>query len=158
MGQEPEGTEASAMGQAGQQGQQSQEGQGGGGGGLNREDRRQFTRELREQIQELSELRRELVQEGVDVGELDNVINQMGGMDRRGTIGEALGVALLEDEVIQGLKGFEFNLRRLLQPDADQRLYLSGSDDVPDGYRELVEDYYRELARRRGADSGAVRR
>ncbi len=82
----------------------------------------------------------------------------MGGMDRRGTIGEALGVALLEAEVIQGLKGFEFNLRRLLQPDADQRLYLSGSDDVPDGYRELVEDYYRELARRRGADSGAVRR
>jgi hypothetical protein len=158
MGQEPEGTEASAMGQAGQQGQQSQEGQEGGGGGLNREDRRQFTRELREQIQELSELRRELVEEGVDVGELDNVINQMGGMDRRGTIGEALGVALLEDEVIQGLKGFEFNLRRLLQPDADQRLYLSGSDDVPDGYRELVEDYYRELARRRGADSGAVRR
>jgi hypothetical protein len=155
MGQEPEGTEASAMGQAGQQGQQSQEGQEGGGGGLNREDRRQFTRELREQIQELSELRRELVEEGVDVGELDNVINQMGGMDRRGTIGEALGVALLEDEVIQGLKGFEFNLRRLLQPDADQRLYLSGSDDVPDGYRELVEDYYRELARRRGADSGA---
>jgi hypothetical protein len=102
----------------------------------------------------LSELRRELAQEGIDVDELENIINQIGGMDRRGTIGEALGVALLETEVIQGLKEFEFNLRRQLQLDNDQRLYLSGSDAVPEGYRELVEEYYRELARRRGGDSG----
>ena len=82
----------------------------------------------------------------------------MGSMDRRGTIGEALGIAQLESAVIQGLKEFEFNLRRQLQLDGDQRLFLSGSDAVPDGYRELVEEYYRELARRRGGDSGAVRR
>ena len=94
------------------------------------------------------------MQEGIDVGELDNVINQMGGMDRRGVIGEAVGVALLEAEVIQGLKEFEFNLRRNLQLDTDPRLYLSGSDAVPAGYRQLVEEYYRELARRRSGDSG----
>jgi hypothetical protein len=130
-------------------------GQGEGGGDrLNNEDQRQFTREFRERTQELSELRRQLEQEGIDVGGLDDAIAQMGGMDRRGVIGEAVGVALLEAEVIQGLKEFEFNLRRHLQVDTDQRLYLSGSDAVPDGYRQLVEEYYRELARRRGGDSG----
>jgi hypothetical protein len=56
------------------------------------------------------------------------------------------------------LKEFEFNLRRQLELDDDQRLFLSGSDAVPEGYRELVEQYYRELSRRRGNDSGAVRR
>ena len=146
------------QGQQGEQGRPAQEGQGAGGGGLNNEDRRQFTREFRERMQELSELSRELAQQGVDVEQLGNVINQMGGMDRRGTIGEALGVALLEAEVIQGLKEFEFNLRRQLQLDSDQRLYLSGSDAVPEGYRELVEEYYRELARRSGSDSGTRNR
>ena len=137
-----------------QEGQESQEVQGSGGGRLNREDQRQFAREFRERMQELSELRRQLAQEGVDVGQLENVIGQMGGMDRRGTLGEARGLAILEAEVIQGLKEFEFNLRRQLQVDNDQRLYLGGSDAVPEGYRELVEEYYRELARRRGSDSG----
>jgi len=140
--------------QEAQQGQETQEGQGGGGGRLSGEDQRQFTREFRERLQELSELRRQLAQEGVDAGELEDVINQMGGMDRRGVIGRALGVTLLESEVIQGLKEFEFNLRRRLQLEGDQRLYLSGSDAVPEGYRELVEEYYRELARRQGGDSG----
>ena len=140
------------------QGQGEQEGQGGGGRGLDREGQRQFNREFRERMQELSELRRQLAQEGIDVGELDNVLSQMGGMDRSGVIGDALGVALLEAEVIQGLKEFEFNLRRQLQIDDDQRMYLSGSDAVPEGYRELVDEYYRELARRGDADSGAVRR
>ncbi len=41
---------------------------------------------------QLSEIRRELAQEGMDVGELDAVISRMGGMDRRGAIGEARGL------------------------------------------------------------------
>ena len=153
MGQAAEGHEREGR-EGREQPQGTQQGQGSGGRRLNQNDQRQFTRELREQMQELSELSRELSQQGIDVGALDRVIDQMGSMDRRGTIGEALGVALLEAEVIQGLKEFEFNLRRQLQLDDDQRLYLSGSDAVPEGYRELVEEYYRELSRRRGGDSG----
>jgi len=29
-----------------------------------------------------------------------------------------------------------------------RRLFLSGSSEVPPGYRELVEQYYRELSER----------
>ena len=31
--------------------------------------------------------------------------------------------------------------------EADRRATLTGSDEVPDGYRNLVEEYYRALAR-----------
>jgi hypothetical protein len=31
----------------------------------------------------------------------------------------------------------------------DQKLLLSGSDEVPEGFRKMVEEYYRALARRR---------
>jgi hypothetical protein len=30
-----------------------------------------------------------------------------------------------------------------------ERLFLSGTDEVPEGYRKLVEEYYRALSRQR---------
>ncbi len=41
--------------------------------------------------------------------------------------------------MIQGVKEFEFKLRRQLQLNEDRRPFLSGSDAEPEGYRELVE-------------------
>lgn len=166
QGQEGQQGQPGQQGQdrQGQQGQQGQrEGGGdqrsamppstsGGGGGQARllpGDIRQFQRELRQRQNDLSELRDELRQEGVDVGELEEVIAGLRGFQRE--LGEPLGLDRLELEVIQGLKDFEFNLRKELLGDAAaERLYLAGSDDVPEGYRELVEQYYRELSRRGG--------
>ncbi|UCG86331.1 MAG: DUF4175 family protein [Gemmatimonadota bacterium] len=159
-----QGSEQSQQGQQGQQGRQGQsEGggdertamppsMGGGGGGQARllpGDVRQFQRELRERQNELSELRDELRREDVDVDDLGEVI--AGIRDFQRELGEPLGLDELELEVIQGLKDFEFNLRKeLLGEAAAERLYLAGSDDVPEGYRELVDQYYRELSRRGG--------
>jgi hypothetical protein len=56
-------------------------------------------------------------------------------------------VRRLQEAVIEGLKEFEYSLRRQLRSDEEGRLYLSGSEDVPRGFRELVEEYYRELSR-----------
>jgi hypothetical protein len=126
---------------------------GGGGGGqarLQPGDIRQFERELRQRQNELSELRRELQQEGVDVGDLDRVVAGLREFTRQREFGEPRGLDQLESEIIQGLKDFEFNLRKTLLGDEGDRLFLAGSDDVPKGYRELVEQYYRELSRRGG--------
>ena len=169
------GEQQTQQGQQGQPGQQGQDRQGqqgqqgqregggdqrsamppstsGGGGGQARllpGDIRQFQRELRQRQNDLSELRDELRQEGVDVGELEEAIAGLRDFQRE--LGEPLGLDRLELEVIQGLKDFEFNLRKeLLGGAAAERLYLAGSDDVPEGYRELVEQYYRELSRRGG--------
>ena len=52
----------------------------------------------------------------------------------------------IPESVIQGLKDFEFALRRDLGAEIE-RLFLSGSDDVPPEYREMVEKYYESLSK-----------
>ncbi len=57
------------------------------------------------------------------------------------------GVETLVAQAVEDLKMFEYSLRRELQGTDPEKLRLSGSDDVPDGWRSLVEEYYRSLAR-----------
>ena len=54
----------------------------------------------------------------------------------------------LQASVIDGLKTFEFGLRRRIEGTGRDRPLLSGSDEVPPGYRQLVEEYYRSLSRK----------
>ena len=44
------------------------------------------------------------------------------------------------------IKRFEYTLRRRLDANASQ-VFLSGTDDVPEQYRKLVEQYYRSLSK-----------
>jgi hypothetical protein len=52
----------------------------------------------------------------------------------------------LQNFVTEGLKRFEYDLRRKVGNDAD-RAVLTGADQVPQEFRRLVEEYYRSLAR-----------
>jgi molybdenum-dependent DNA-binding transcriptional regulator ModE len=156
------------QGERGQQGQQGQQGQGdqqgeargaregpggpvtaGGPGGFTPGDARQFRRELRQRVGEADALRRELRTDGVDVSDLENIIARLRALDDRLAYGDPRALAQLRTEVIQGLKEFEYGLRRELLGDESQRLILGGSEEVPDGYRELVEEYYKALSERR---------
>jgi hypothetical protein len=49
--------------------------------------------------------------------------------------------------MLDRLKMLEFGLRREVEGEAERRATLTGADEVPDGYRRLVEEYYRALAR-----------
>jgi hypothetical protein len=51
----------------------------------------------------------------------------------------------LQEAVIEGLKEFEYAIRRQFQSD-EARPVLAGGDDVPSGYRQLVEEYFRNLS------------
>ena len=57
-------------------------------------------------------------------------------------------LARLQAAVSDGLRRFEFGLRRQLDGEAKDVL-LSGSDEVPAEFKSLVEEYYRSLARQR---------
>jgi hypothetical protein len=114
--------------------------------GLGPGDRRQFQRELGERREELGELRRELREQDIDVAELDRILSRLEALRDRPASGDVRALETLREEIVQGLREFEYGLRRsLLEGDAE-RLLLTGSDDVPPGYRELVEEYYRRLA------------
>ncbi len=55
-------------------------------------------------------------------------------------------LARLQAAVTEGLKRFEFDLRRQIAADG-AAVALSGSDEVPEAYRKLVEEYTRSLAK-----------
>ncbi len=154
-------------GQQGQQGQQGEQGEQGGnqaegqqgpggriaegapGGRLSSGDARQFSRELRQRLQDAETIRRELGEQGIDVDDLENIIARLRALDDRVAYGDPRALVQLRTEVIQGLKEFEYGLRRALLADQGQRLLLGGSDEVPEGYRELVEEYFKALSERR---------
>ncbi|MDH3457463.1 MAG: hypothetical protein OER90_11560 [Gemmatimonadota bacterium] len=156
QGQSSESSESSQSSEQGggeaerQEGQPSGAPSGGGTGQISPDDVRQFQGELRQRRGELEELRRELRREGVDVGELDGILRGLRALENRGVIGELRGLAQLGAEIIPGLKEFEYALRRqMIGAEDGEQLFLSGSEDVPPEYRELVEEYYKALSRRR---------
>jgi hypothetical protein len=57
-------------------------------------------------------------------------------------------LAKLQTAALERLKQFEFNLRRRLETTGES-LALSGSDEVPENFRQAIEEYYRALNERR---------
>ena len=171
-----EGQGLEGQGQEGQQGQQGQsEGQGGdgrlggsdqggfgtpdGGGGGRRPgsvspgDIRQFRREIRERVQEAQELQGILEQEDLEVldgRQLDEVVAALRALDSERIYSDVAEVERLQAQIIEGLKQLEFGLRRELEGEDRDRVFVSGSDEVPTGFRKLVDEYYKALSRNPG--------
>jgi hypothetical protein len=177
-GQQGQGQQG--QGQEGQQGegQEGQQGQGGNGGndgrvgdrftdsragGATRGDPRRFTAEeirqyqseFRERADQVRDLRRQLSEAGRSADDLREVLDAMQRFQEDGIYTDPGALADLHEDMLNRLKRLEFSLRREVEGEADRRATLSGSDEVPDGYRNLVEEYYRALARggsRRGGN------
>lgn len=107
---------------------------------------RQFRREFRERRAEAERLRDQLAQEGMETDQLNAIVAQLRDLERERHYGDPRGLTELQAQVIQDLKEFEFVLRRKLGGGDSRQLMLTGSDEVPPGYRILVEEYYRTLA------------
>jgi hypothetical protein len=58
------------------------------------------------------------------------------------------GLEKLQAQAIDRLKKFEFTLRRKADATTNESLSLSGSDQVPDGFRQAIEEYYRSLSKK----------
>jgi hypothetical protein len=159
------GQQGAQQAQGGQQGQQSGGQQGGPAGGGMRtqmgqggapgwyqpgiftpDDLRQMGSEFERRLGEAQDLRQELRALDVPVEDLEEVLNRMRDFNVRGINNDPLALEGLRAEIIEGLRQFEYRLWRELEGDAEQRLYLAGADEVPPGYRELVERYYQGLS------------
>jgi len=109
-------------------------------------DARQWQRELRERRTDAEALRAELDRMQLDPAELDRVIAELKRLESSRVLADASGLSRLEQDVLERLKAFEFALRRRLEGDATKPL-AGAQDQVPPRFRELVEEYYRSLAR-----------
>ena len=156
-GQQGAGRDGEAQPGQGQSGQQRGSGQQGGqqagpqqGGQPNGQGMpgtaRQLARELQERRRDAEALRRDLAAQGVDVSGLDRAIAQLRTMESApGGRDTETGQRLLAS-VVEALKAFEFSARRELQGEGGERPRLGRADEVPAGYRELVEKYFESLA------------
>ena len=120
---------------------------GGGWGGFSPEEVRQFRGEIRQWSAEAQDLARQLGDQDVDTTDLDEVLRGLRALDNDRVFRDVSELARLENEVAEGAKRFEFQLRRQQGQDAAPAS-LSSADEVPERFRGLVEEYYRALASR----------
>ena len=127
--------------------------QGGGvrGGSYNAEDIRQFGRELRSQREAAEALRRELQGQGRNVEELTDLIEQLRGLEGSRAFNDPEELARLRGAVVQGFKEFEFTLRRQIVGAEADRPALGGNENVPAGYRDMVNEYFKALSKKPAA-------
>lgn len=115
------------------------------------EEIRQYRNELRERTGQVRDLRDQLRDAGRPAEDLQTVLDAMERLAQEGAFDDPTQAAQLQGDALDALKRLEFGLRRDVEGEAPQRGTLTGSDDVPEGYRALVEEYYRTLARGGGA-------
>jgi hypothetical protein len=109
-------------------------------------DIRQWRGEYRNWANDADALRRQLQAAGTPVRELDDIIRDLRMFDNDRLFADPQGLEKLQAAAIDRLKKFEFALRRKTENGNDS-LSLSGSDQVPDGFRQAIEEYYRSLAK-----------
>jgi hypothetical protein len=69
-------------------------------------------------------------------------------LSAEGTLRDTETAGRLAGSVIEGLKAYEYALRRQIEGTTKEKLFLGGNDDVPEGFRKLVEEYYKSLSTR----------
>lgn len=113
---------------------------------MSEEDVRQFRAEARQRAQDAEQLRRLLQQGKIDTKDLDEIMRGLKQLGSDTPYRDPAALARLQGSVTDAIKRFEYTLRRRL--DANERdVLLSGSDEVPEQYRKLVEQYYRALSK-----------
>ena len=109
------------------------------------QDIRQWQREFRQRAEEAQDIRRLLQQEDFAVGDLDEIIRRMRELDDLRAYRDAEEIARLQTFILEELKRFEYRLRREVDSE-NTELFLASSDEVPPGFRDLIEEYYRTLS------------
>ena len=118
-------------------------------GRFSSEQIRQYRGEARQRAMDAEQLRRLLQGQKIDAKELEEILKGLRKLDDESVYANPEIVARLEQAVTDNIKRFEYVLRRKLDG-ANSQVFLSGSDDVPEQYRKLVEQYYRSLSKGSG--------
>jgi hypothetical protein len=162
-----QGQAGQGQGQGRGQGQQSAQGNGGRGGrggrgglgngtvaqggpGANRlsaNDARQFSNEIQQRLRDAEALRADLAKQGADASALDRAMEAMRAAANQDKLQDEKAGGELRTQVIDGLKAYEFALRRSVDGKDNTQVLSGRNGDVPVEFRAYVEEYYRSIAR-----------
>jgi hypothetical protein len=166
QGQQGQGGQQGQQGQ-GQQGQADREGRSDGGGAmgdttgewragggwgdrrpgrLSNDEVRQFRGEARQWANEAEQLRGILRGQRLPVADLEDILRKLRELQDDRVYQDVEELQRLQAAVAQGLKRFEYALRRKVEGNSNQA-FVAGSEDVPEEFRKLVEQYYKSLSK-----------
>jgi hypothetical protein len=117
---------------------------------LTPEEIREFRAEFQQRLGDAQALRRDLTEAGVDAAELGEVMEALDQLTNARPYANMPELERLQSALQDNLQRLEFRLRRQVEGDGSDRAVLNGSDEVPDGFRGLVEEYFRALSRAGG--------
>jgi hypothetical protein len=86
--------------------------------------------------------------QGRNVEDLTDLIDQLRSIEGSRAFNDPTELARLRASVVQGFKEFEFTLRRQLAGAEVDRPALGGNENVPAGYRDMVNEYFKSLSRK----------
>ena len=108
---------------------------------------RQARREAQEWQNDAQALRRELTNAGMSTRDFDAMMNDLKALDNPQAYVDPANLAALQAQALDKVKNLEFTLRKKIDG-ADQPLKLSGSDEVPAGFRDSIDAYFKALAKK----------
>jgi hypothetical protein len=124
--------------------------------GLANGDARDFRDNARQLANDAQDLRQRLQQSGAtpkDLQSVDEIARLLKQMDNAGASSDPRTLEQLAATALDKLTKFEFDLRKRVDTSNDA-LYLSGTDEVPTGYKDLIEQYYRALSKKTAGKGG----
>jgi len=110
------------------------------------DDVRQFRGEARRYLEQGQQLRQLLREQNVDPKEFDEIMKRLRELDSERVYQDVEELARLQSYVSEGMKRFEYALRRKAGEETDRAL-VNGSEEVPAEFKALVEEYYRSLSK-----------
>ena len=95
---------------------------------------------------ETAELRNMLREQNLDAKDLDEILRRLRELDADRVYQDAAELERLQTFVSRGPEALRYGLRRKAGDEADRAL-VNGTDEVPEEFRSLVEEYYRSLSK-----------
>jgi hypothetical protein len=102
---------------------------------------------MQQRLRDADALRTDLAKQGADVSALDRALEAMRTAANQDKLQDEKSGGELRTQVIDGLKAYEFALRRTIEGKENGQVLAGRNGDVPAEFRAYVEEYYRSLAR-----------
>lgn len=116
-------------------------------------DFRDNARQLTNQAQDLRQALQQSGANGKDLAAVDDIVKLLKQMDGKNAATDPRGLQELASTALEKLTKFEWDLRKRVDTSNDA-LYLSGSEEVPASYKDLVEQYSRALSKKKTGGGG----
>ncbi len=126
--------------------------------GLSNGDARDVRNQARQLANDAQALRQRLQQSGAtgkDLQSVDEVVKLLRGMDSDKASNDPRGIQELAATALDKLTKFEWDLRKRVDTSNDA-LYLNGTEDAPSAYKDMIEQYYRALSKKKAGGGGGL--